>query len=251
MPLTVAAYVEELTRTRSAPTTKQSLAAIRGLFDFLVTGQVVPVNPAASVRGPRHVVKKGKTPVLSTDEARRLLDAIDPSTIGGLRDRALIAVMIYSFARVGAAVGMNVEHCFMQRQRLWFRLHEKGGKRHDVPAHRQAEEYVQAYIQAAGIVGDAKGPLFRTLDRRKQLSDRRLHRREVLAMIKRRARAAGVSPTTCCHTFRATGITAYLASGGTLEHAQQIADHESPRTTKLYDRTGDAVSVSEIDRIDI
>jgi integrase/recombinase XerD len=248
-PVIVAAYIEELTRTHAAPSTKQSLAAIRRLFDFLVTGQVVPVNPAASVRGPRHVVKKGKTPVLATDEARRLLDAINVTTIGGLRDRALIAVMIYSFARVSATIGMNVEDCFVLRHRLWFRLHEKGGKRHDVPAHHQAEEYVQAYILAAGLAGAAKGPLFRTMDCRKQLSDRRLQRREVLAMIKRRARAAGVSPTTCCHTFRATGITAYLASGGTLEHAQQIADHESPRTTKLYDRTGDEVSVSEIDRI--
>lgn len=250
-PVVVAGYIEELSATHSAPTTKQALAAIRMLFDFLVTGQVVPVNPAASVRGPRHVVKKGKTPVLSTDEARRLLGAIDPSTIGGLRDRALIAVMIYSFARIGATLAMNVEDCFMQRHRLWFRLHEKGGKLHDVPAHRQAEQYVNEYIVAAGIGGDPKGTLFRALDRRKQFSDRRLQRREALAMIKRRARQAGLSPKICCHTFRATGITAYLESGGTLEHAQQIAAHESPRTTKLYDRTSDAVSLDEIDRIEI
>ena len=87
------------------------------------------------------------------------------------------------------------------------------------------------------------------MDRRRHLTDRRLHRIDVLAMVKRRARRAGLSPNTCCHSFRATGITAYLMNGGTLEHAQQIAAHESPRTTKLYDRTSDDISLDEIERI--
>ena len=76
-----------------------------------------------------------------------------------------------------------------------------------------------------------------------------MHRTEVLAMIKRRARRAGLSPAVCCHSFRATGITAYLLGGGTLEHAQRIACHESPKTTKLYDRTSDEISLDEIERI--
>src|SRR5512135_209501 len=101
----------------------------------------------------------------------------------------------------------------------------------------------------AQIVDDRKGPLFRSLDRRTCSTKRRLHRLEVLAMIKRRARQAGLPHTTCCHTFRATGITTYLQNGGTVEHAQQIANHESPRTTKLYDRTNDAISLDEIERI--
>lgn len=248
-PFAVATYIELLTQTHSAPTVKQALAAIRMLFDFLVIGQVLPVNPAASVRGPKHVVSKGKTPVLAAAEARELLESIAVATIGGLRDRALIAVMVYSFARVGAVVAMNVEDYFLQDSRRWFRLHEKGGKRHDVPAHRRAEADVDAYLAAAGIAGDLKSPLFRTLDRRHSLTDRRLHRREVLAMIKRRARDACLPTDICCHTFRATGITAYLENGGTIEHAQRIAAHESPRTTKLYDRTGDAVSLEEIDRL--
>ena len=250
-PFVVAAYIEELTTDYSAPTVKQSLAAIRMLFDFLVTGQIIPANPAASVRGPKYVVKKGKTPVLSREEARKLLSSIDVSTIGGLRDRALIGVMVYSFARVGAVVGMNVEDYFQQGRRMWFRLHEKGGKLHDVPVHRKAEEYVDAYIAAAGIATEKKSPLFRTLDRQKNLTTNRLHRREVLAMIKRRACWAGLSDKTCCHTFRATGITLYLAADGRVEHAQRIAAHESPRTTKLYDRTGDQVSLDEIERVRI
>ena len=248
-PLVVAAYIEQLTRQRSAPTVKLSLAALRMLFDYLVTGQVVPVNPAASVRGPKHVVRKGKTPVLTAEETRRLLDAIDTRTIVGLRDRALIGVMVYSFARVSAVVGMNVEDFFPQGRRMWFRLHEKGGKHHEVPAHHNADDYVQAYVSAAGIEADRHMPLFRTVSRRRVLTTRRLHRTDVLRMIKRRARQTGLPDHIGCHTFRATGITAYLCNGGSLEHAQQIAAHESVRTTKLYDRTSDAISLDEIERI--
>jgi site-specific recombinase XerD len=113
-PLHIGAYVEALTRSHSAPTAKQRLAAIRMLFDWLVTGQIIPTNPAASVRGPKHVVKVGKTPVLDPEEARTLLDSIDVTTAVGLRDRALIALMVYSFARVGAALAMKVEDVYVQ-----------------------------------------------------------------------------------------------------------------------------------------
>lgn len=156
-PFLVASYIEQLTQVRSAPTAKLHLAAIRMLFDFLVVGQIVPVNPAASVRGPRHVVKKGKTPVLTAEEARRLLDAIDCRKIAGLRDRALLGVMVYSFARASAAIGMNVEDYYPQGRRMWFRLHEKGGKHHETPAHHNAEAYLDAYLQAAGIGAEKKG----------------------------------------------------------------------------------------------
>jgi integrase/recombinase XerD len=119
-----------------------------------------------------------------------------------------------------------------------------------VPAHHNAEAYVDAYLTAAQIAADRKRPLFRSLNRERCLSERRLPRLEVLAMIKRRARQAVLPHTTCCHTFRATGITTYLQNGGTIEHAQQqIANHESPRTTKLYDRTNNAISLDEIERI--
>ncbi|NQU25467.1 MAG: tyrosine-type recombinase/integrase [Candidatus Nealsonbacteria bacterium] len=248
-PIVVAAYVESLSSELSRPTVKLHLAAIRMLFDYLVTGHVVAVNPAASVRGPKHVVKKGKTPVLTAEEARLLLDSIDTRTIAGLRDRALIGLMVYSFARVSAAVGMNVEDYFPQGRRMWFRLHEKGGKRHEVPSHHNAELYMDKYLQAAGIAEEKRLPLFRTLDRRRRLTDRRMHRSDVLRMVKRRACQADLPESTSCHTFRATGITAYLSSDGRLEHAQRIACHESARTTKLYDRTGDAISLDEIERI--
>ncbi len=248
-PTVVAAYLKQ--HPGSKPTVKQHLAAIRMLFDWLVVGQVVPSNPAGSVRGPKHVVRKGKTPVLSAAEARELLDAIDTSTLAGLRDRAIIGVMVYSFARVSAAVGMDAGDYFQQGKRWWLRLHEKGGKRHDVPCHHTAEAYLDAYLHAAGCAGDKKAPLFRTLDRRGRLTAIRLTRNDVLRMIKRRSRRAGLSAAVCCHTFRATGITAYLENGGTIEKAQAIAAHESPRTTKLYDRTADEISLDEVERIRI
>ncbi len=252
-PTAIAAYIEALCASRSAPTVKQHLAAIRMLFDWLVTGHIVSVNPAWSVRGPRHVVKKGKTPVLTAGEARHLLDSIDTSTLIGLRDRALIALMCYSFARVSAVIGMNVDDYYQQGKRSWIRLHEKGGKFHEVPAHHNAEAYLDAYIAAAGIAEGRKGPLFRSaVGKSNALSPEGMSRTDVFRMVKRRAVAAGIGiDRICCHTFRATGITAYLENGGTIENAQAIAAHESPRTTKLYDRTSDTLTLDEIERIAI
>jgi site-specific recombinase XerD len=250
-PVIVAAWVEDLHKRRSAPTVKQHLAAVRMLFDWLVTGHVARVNPAACVRGPKHVIKKGKTPVLSADECRRLLQSISTSTISGLRDRALIAVMVYSFARVSATVAMNGGDFYPSGTRWMIRLHEKGGKFHEVPAHHRAAELVHAYVAAAALGDDVRGPLFRTIDRNRRLTLTRVTRCDVLRMVKRRAAGAGLPSRITCHTFRATGITAYLEAGGSLEHAQAIAAHESPRTTRLYDRRADALTLYEIERIQI
>jgi len=249
-PMVVAAYIERLTQERAPQTVKQHLAAIRMLFDWLVTGQIVPFNPAASVRGPRYSIRKGKTPVLSAQETRKLLDSIDTSHVVGLRDRALIGTMVYSFARVSAIVSMRVRDYYPQGKRYWIRLHEKGGKFHEVPVHHTAESYLDEYIEAAGISEEKNKPLFRsTRGRSRELTTRAVSRFDAYKMIQRRAEGAGISSEIACHTFRATGITEYLRNGGTIEHAQQIAAHESPRTTKLYDRTNDAISLDEIERI--
>lgn len=248
-PLVVATYVEELQTCVSIPTVKQHLAALKVFGDYLVLGQVLPVNPAAPVRGPKYSVKRGKTPVLTADQTRLLLDSIEGDSIAAVRDRAMIATMVFSFARVSAVLGMDVEDYRADGKRWWIRLHEKGGKHHEVPAHHKLEEYLDAYLTAAAISADRRSPLFRSIDRQRQLTSRRLSRREVLGMIKRRARGLPLPEGTCCHSFRATGITAYLLNGGTLEHAQQIAAHESPRTTKLYDRTRDEITLDEIERI--
>ncbi|MFL9936927.1 tyrosine-type recombinase/integrase [Paraburkholderia sp. RL18-103-BIB-C] len=249
-PLHVAAWIERQTQTHSAPTVKQRLAAIRHLFDWLVSGQIVPHNPAASVRGPSHTTKKGRTPVLDASEARQLLDRIDVTTPIGLRDRALIALMVFSFARVGAALAMRVEDVYVQQRRLWVRLREKGGRRHEMPCHHTLEAYLHAYIDGTGIGEDPKGPLFRTIRRGAgKLSTTRLPQANAYAMVRRRALAAGIGTAIGNHTFRATGITAYLKNGGTLENAAAMANHASTRTTQLYDRRHDDISLDEIERI--
>ena len=249
-PMQVAGYIESM--PAQPQTVKQALAAIRMLYDWLVVGQVVPTNPAGSVRGPKYSIKKGKTPVLSREDARALLDSIDAGHVVGLRDRALIALMVYSFGRVGAVTGLQVADYYQNGKRYWIRLHEKGGKFHEVPVHHTAEEYIDAYLDAAGIRSELKTPLFRTTrGRSRTLTGNGLQEREALFMVKRRAAAAGLPATICNHTMRATGITAYLENGGTMENAQAIAAHESPRTTKLYDRRNDLINLDEIERIQL
>ena len=251
-PLHVAAYIENLQHAMSKPTVKQHLAAIRMLFDWLVTGQVVATNPAHAVRGPKHVVKTGKTTVLDAEQARALLDSIDISTVVGLRDRALISVMTFAFARIGAVVAMRVEDYYPQGKRWWVRLHKKGGKRHEMPAHHTLEAYLDTYIETAGIRDGDKTPLFRSAaGRTGTLTEKPMNRVDAWRMIQRRAAELGMRVKIGCHTFRATGITAYLEAGGKLENAQAMAAHESPRTTKLYDRTGDEITLDEIERISI
>jgi integrase/recombinase XerC len=251
-PLHVAAWIEQQSQTHKAPTAKQRLAAIRHLFDWLVNSQIVPLNPAASVRGPTHVVRKGQTPMLEPVEARKLLDSIDIATPIGLRDRALIALMVYSFARVGAALAMRVEDVYTERRRLWVRLREKGGKAHTMPCHHNLEAYLNAYIDQTSISEDPKGPLFRTISRKtKQLTRTSLAQSEAYRMIERRAAAAGIETQIGNHSFRATGITAYLKNGGTLEKAASMANHASTRTTQLYDRRSDEVTLDEVERVGI
>jgi site-specific recombinase XerD len=266
LPLHVATWIELQTRRVSAPSVKQRLAAIRHLFDWLVTGQVIPVNPAASVRGPQHIVRHGKTPVLEAAEARTLLNSIKvvkttiqpdgtetdtaETSLIGLRDRALIALMVFSLARVGAALGMKVEDVYTQNRRLWVRLREKGGKAHAMPCHHSLEEYLHAYIDGAGLANDPKGTLFRTIGRgTSRLTTTTMTQADAHAMIRRRAAAAGIETLLGNHSFRATGITDYLKNGGTLEKAASMANHASTRTTQLYDRRHDEMTLDEIERI--
>jgi site-specific recombinase XerD len=276
-PLHVAAYLKALKvsepgkrslreRKASDPTIKQHLAAIRMLFDWLIVGQVLAINPAHAVRGPKYVISRGKTPVLTEDEARQLFSSIkvtrklklpdgsgeERPRVVGLRDRALLGVMTYSFARIGAVVGMTVDDYFANGKRWWVRLHEKGGKVHEMPAHHKLEQYLDEYLTAADIRDQGKTPLFRsTVGRTGLLTERPMHRIDAYLMVRRRTAEAGLKGKLGCHMCRATGITAYLERGGTLENAQKMAAHSSPRTTKLYDRRGDAITLDEVERITI
>ena len=250
-PIDVSTYIESRQQTHSAPDVKQQLAAIRMLFDWLIVGQVIVTNPAAAVRGPKHVVKTGKTPSLEGAEWRKLIDSIPTETVRDMRDRALIATLTYSFARIGAALKMKVEDLRPKGAGWQVRLHEKGGKHHTMPCHHALAEALRAYIDAAGIAEDRKGFLFRTSPGHNgmALTEQPMDQSAAWLMIRRRALAAGIMAPIGNHSFRATGITAYLSNGGALEHAQEMAAHESPRTTTLYDRTKERLTQNEVERI--
>jgi len=251
-PVAVAAYVEQLGRELAAPSVKQHLAALRMLFDYLVIGQVIPFNPANSVRGPRLVIRTGKTPALLEEEARELLAGVAGDALIDRRDRALLAVMLYSFARVGAVVGLRVRDYEHQRRRAFLALEEKGGQHRRVPVHSRAADALDLYLEAAGLAGAPDAPLFQSIaGRTGRLTGEALTARSALRVVKRRAKAAGVGDDLGCHSCRATGITSYLTNGGTLERAAAIAGHASTRTTQLYDRRRDLVEPDEIERIRI
>jgi site-specific recombinase XerD len=264
-PLHVAAYLEAMHKALAAngsakfsvATQKQHIAAVRVLFDYLVTGGILAHNPALSVRAPRQSVTKGKTPTLSTDEAGDFLRSIEKDSLAGLRDRALVGMMAFTFARISAVVGLNIGDLFRQKKRLWVRLHEKGGKVHDMPCHHTLEEYLTEYMDAAALPDRPSTPLFQSIKRRPygrgeaQLSGRRLSRVEAWQMVQRRGLAAGIETHICNHTFRGTGITTYLENGGTLENAKNMAAHASVRTTQLYDRRRDDVTLDEVVKINI
>jgi site-specific recombinase XerD len=249
-PFLVAAYVEELGRELSPASVKQHLAALRMLFDYLVVGQVLAANPAAAVRGPRLVIRTGKTPVLEDTEARTLLASVAGDELAERRDRALLAVMLYSFARVGAVVRLRVRDYEHQRRRAYLALREKGGQHRRVPVHSAAAEALDAYLAAAGIAEAPDAPLFQALaGKTRTLSGHALTARSALRIVKTRAAAAGLGQDLGCHSCRATGITAYLVNGGTLERAAAIAGHASTRTTQLYDRRRELVEPDEIERV--
>ncbi|BAV52659.1 Phage integrase family protein (plasmid) [Mesorhizobium loti] len=253
--LHVATYVELLTKSHAAPTAKRHVSAIRRLFDWLVTGQIIAANPALSVRPPRHSQRRGKTPILDADEARALLDSIDTSTLLGVRDRALIALMIFAFSRIGACESMKVGDVFQRQRRLWVRLHEKGGKEHEMPCHHTLEAALDAWLEASGLRDDPKAALFPSCPRRTSGDDKGwittgkpITQPGAYQMMRRRAQAISMA-TIGNHSMRGTGITAYLKNGGTLEKARDMANHSTTTTTQLYDRRSDDVTLDEVERI--
>lgn len=247
-PLAIAAYIES--HQGSAPTINQHLVSIRRLFAWFEDARLIEHNPAKELRGVKHRVKVGKTPALSDEEVKLLFESFDISHVVGLRDRALIGTMFYSFARIGAVLAMQVKDYFPKGKRYWLRLHEKGGKYHEVPAHHTLEAYLDSYIELGNLADAGDTPLFRTTrGRSRRLTERRLQQQEALAMVRRRVQDAGIFSDACNHTFRASGITNFLSHGGSLDNAQRIAAHEVSSTTALYDRRGDTISLDEIERI--
>lgn len=240
-------------KPRAVTTVKLKLAAVRSFFRYLQAGSVLLVDPAAAVRAPKHSVTIGKTPVLEGGEAAKILDhlsmliASDPKDLIALRDRALIAMLVFTLARISAAVGMRTENVRRVSRRLEVQLVEKGGKVHVMPCHHELEDYLMAYIEAASLETEPLSPLFRSVDNATgTLGDMPLKRTKAWEMVQRRVRAAAVTTVACNHTFRATGITTFLLNGGAIEKARDMAAHASIRTTQLYDRRSKAVKQDDV-----
>ncbi len=251
-PPAIAAYLVELEAAgMSAASRKLHLAALRHWLDWLCQRGLLPFNPAASVRGPKLVVREGKTPVLDREQARKLFDSIAGDDLVSLRDRAILSIMLFGFVRVSAVCKMRVKDFEDVGGDAWLVLHEKGGRERRIPCHHQARDYVRAYLAAAGIE-DRLAPLFQTArGRTAALTGSAMRRTDVLAMVKRRSRHAALPPSTCNHSFRATGITIHRENGGRLEDAQELAGHADMRTTKLYDRTMRKIARAEVERVQL
>jgi site-specific recombinase XerD len=249
-PITVAAYIETLQRQAAPPTVKQHMAAIRMLFSWLTEKGVLAMNPAREVKTERFSRTEGKTPAFVDGEVQKLLDAVDASTHTGLRDRALLGVLAYTFARIGAVVNLKVEDYYPSGKRFLLRFKEKGGKEKELPVHHKLEELLDQYLKATGLEKEPESPLFpASIGKTGKLSRRPLVRTDAADMLKRRLKQAGLPAHYSPHSFRATGITNFLENDGTLEAAQRIAGHADSRTTKLYDRCGQKVLLEDMERI--
>lgn len=233
----------------ATPTKKLHLAALRKFFDLLVIRHVMILNPAACVRAERYQVVEGKTEEIKPKHARKLLESIDTGDIVGLRDRAILAVLVYTAARVGAVAKLTLKSLKHDGSQYELRFHEKGGKSRAIPVRHDLEQFILEYIQAAGIT---EGPLFRTAFRRtKQLTRKSVNGIDICRMMKRRLKAAGLPGTYSPHSFRVTTITDLLEQKVDLEDVQYLAGHSDPRTTRLYDRRGRKVTRNIVERISI
>lgn len=254
-PLTVnsihlSGYREDLRRDLEPPSVKRHFSSLRSLYAWWVEKGVLDKNPVREVKTEKFSRTEGKTPALSSEDTRRLFESFDTSSLVGLRDRALIGVMAYTFARVEAVVSLRVKDYAPLGKRFVIYLSEKGGKQREIPANHRLEEYLDAYIEAAAI-GELKDtPLFRSAaGRTGKLTDRGMARQDAYELIRRRLRDAGIAGAFGCHSFRATGITTFLENGGLLETAQWIAGHADSRTTKLYDKRNQRATLEDLERV--
>lgn len=234
----------------ATPSRKLHLAALRHFFDKAVERHAIILNPAASVRGPRYSVTEGKTPAIEPRDARRIVESIEATTPRGLRDRAVVATLIFTAARVGAVAGLRREGFFSDGRQFYLRLAEKGGKQRTIPARHDLQAYIEDYLAAAPCL-PSSGPLFLTSPGRGgRLSALPMSANDMLRMVKRRFLAAGLpARDLCCHSFRAGTATNLLEQGVDPAEVQFLLGHSDPRTTRLYDRRQLSVSRNIVERI--
>jgi site-specific recombinase XerD len=214
---------------------------------------VIVLNPALTVRGERYQVMEGKTPEITVEQARTLLSAIDTSTVVGLRDKALIATLIYTAGRAGAVARLKLKHLIHDGTQYLIRFEEKGGKARELPVRHDLQGYLLDYVQAAGSADAPKdSPLFRTAYRTSgRLTGNSMTGVYICQMVKRRLATAGLPTRLSPHSFRVLTVTDLLAHGESLEDVQYLAGHADPRTTRLYDRRQRRVTRNLVERISV
>lgn len=237
----------------SAANRNLHLSALRGFFDRLVNRHVVVLNPAASVKGVKEQVMEGKTPEITVEQARALLASVDTASLIGLRDRAILATLAYTACRAGAVAKLRLGDFQFDGIQFALRFQEKGGKSREIPVRHDLEGYIRAYLEAAGISGEAKDmPLFRAGNGRSGLlTGNAMDSRVVCDLVKRRLKDAGLPSRLSPHSFRVAAITDLLTQGVPLEDVQYLAGHAEPRTTGLYDRRQKKVTRNIVERISI
>ena len=253
-PRDVGQYLDGLRKENtSVATRKQHLAALRHFFDNLVTRHAILLNPALSVRGERYEVVEGKTPEITVAGARQLLASLDTSTVVGLRDRAIVAILIFTASRAGAVATLRRGSFYHAGDQRMLHFEEKGGKSREIPVRHDLEQMVFEYLDAAGLRNARKDtPLFRTAYKKTgQLTQNALYVVDVCRMVKRRLRDAGLPGVLSPHSFRVTAITDLLEQGVPLEDVQRLAGHADPRTTRLYDRRQKKITRNIVERISI
>ncbi len=250
-PGMVGTYLDSL--PLAAPTKKLELAALRAFFDLMTQRHVTVLNPAASVRGERVQVLEGVTPEITPAQARTLLDSILPVTVAGLRDRAIIATLVFTAARAGAVAALTRGSFEHDGTQYVLRFLEKGGKRRLIPVRHDLEQMLLAYLAATDLIAaPATSPLFRSIAGRSgRITDRGLTGADICRLVKRRLRAAGLPPRLSPHSFRVCTVTDLLSQGVPLSDVQYLAGHADPRTTRLYDRRQRSVSRNIVERISV
>ena len=226
------------TRTLEASTVRRKLSAVASLFDHLCECNAVPFNPADGVKRPNQGTNEGKSPALGDAEAKALLEAPAPDTLKGLRDRAILSILLFHGLRRAELCSLTV--CDMQSRRgvMHFRVHGKGGKIRFLPVHPHSLQRISEYLERAGHGDKPDNALFRPVKNSAGGLDEALTGHGVYKdVVRKYARVLGLDPSAICvHGLRATAATNALDHEADIAKVQEWLGHASIATTRLYDR---------------
>ncbi len=249
-PGMVGRYFDQL--SLSMPSKKLHMSAIRGFFDVLVLRHVCLLNPALSVRTERYTVMEGKTPEITSEQARQLLNSIKPSSLIAIRDKAVIATLIFTAVRAGAVASLRIGDFVDESNQFSLRFREKGGKQRSIPVRHDLETWLLEYLDILGYGAQPKeSPLIRSMTRKGTYSENGISGVDICRLVKRRLKIAGLPKNLSPHCFRSCTATNLLLQGTPLEDVQYLLGHSDARVTRLYDRRQRQVTRNIVERISV